>query len=77
MKTFIAALTIFLALLATPAYAYIDPGTAGIILQAIVGGAAAAVALLAGFWYQIKAFFVRLFGREKNKKEHEDESGKQ
>ena len=77
MKILAPALAISLVFLTTPAYAYIDPGTAGIILQAIVGGVAAAVAVLANFWSQIKSFFARLFGRGEHKTEHEDESGKQ
>ncbi len=62
MKAFLPVAAVCTLALAAPAYAYIDPGTAGIILQAIIGGSVAALALIANFWYNIKAFFARLFG---------------
>lgn len=51
-----AAALLFLAL-NQPAYAYLDPGTGSIILQALLGGAAGV--LIAGrlYWSKIKGFF--------------------
>jgi len=38
---------------AEPALAYIDPGTGGFILQAIIGGIAAGAVALRMFWHRI------------------------
>ena len=53
-------------LLITPSYAYLDPGSASVILQAILGGIAAAGATIALYWRKFKDFFLRIF-RKKNK----------
>jgi len=47
--------------LATPAYAYLDSGTASILLQSLLGGLAIAVASLSLYWQRIRAF---LFGKK-------------
>ena len=52
-------------LLITPSYAYLDPGSASVILQAILGGIAAAGATIALYWRKFKDFFRNL--RKKNK----------
>ncbi len=51
-----AAALLFLAL-SQPAYAYLDPGTGSMILQALLGGAAGV--LIAGrlYWSNIKGIF--------------------
>ncbi len=57
-KTLLVPLVGILVLWGTsPAYAYLDPGTGSIILQALLGGAAGA--LIAGrlYWSKIKSFF--------------------
>lgn len=43
--------------LATPAYAYLDPGTGSIILQAIIGAIALGAAYLSIFWSRVRSFF--------------------
>ena len=43
--------------LTAPAYAYIDPGSAGIALQAIVGAFAAGLVTLKLYSHRIKNFF--------------------
>ncbi|WP_193370458.1 hypothetical protein [Pelagibius marinus] len=48
------------------AYAYLDPGTASLILQGIIGGIAAAAAVAAAYWLRVKHFFSRTFGRGGN-----------
>lgn len=48
-------------LLITPSYAYLDPGSASVILQAILGGIAAAGATIALYWKKFKDFFLRIF----------------
>ena len=45
------------------AYAYLDPGTASLILQAIIGGIAAAGAAAAAHWQRVKRMLSRLLGR--------------
>jgi hypothetical protein len=45
---------LFTAALATPAYAYLDPGTGSIVVQAIIGGIAVASTTVSVFWSRIK-----------------------
>ena len=47
-----------------PAFAYIDPGTASIILQSIIGGSVAAASVVALYWRRFLAFFSGI-GRSK------------
>tara|TARA_B100001250_G_C19316608_1_gene578628 strand:+ start:207 stop:416 length:210 start_codon:yes stop_codon:yes gene_type:complete len=46
-------------------FAYIDPGTGSIILQAIIGFFAAGIATLYVYWNKFKLFICKLFKREK------------
>ena len=55
-------------LLATPAYAYLDPGSGGIILQAILAFIAASVATLSFYWTKVKLFFNKLFKKDNKSK---------
>tara|TARA_E500000178_G_C16889603_1_gene692937 strand:+ start:379 stop:582 length:204 start_codon:yes stop_codon:yes gene_type:complete len=57
--------SILLFFFSTHAYAYIDPGTGGIIIQAIIGAIAATSLTIKIYWQKIKAFF-------KKKKENKD-----
>lgn len=45
------------------AYAYLDPGTASIILQGVIGGIAATLAVGAVYWQRVKSFVSRMVGR--------------
>lgn len=45
------------------AYAYLDPGTASIVLQGIIGGIAAAAAVGTTYWQRIRKFLSRTLGR--------------
>ena len=47
-------LAITFGLIPWPAQAYIDPGSASIVLQAIVGGLAAAAFALKLYWQRVK-----------------------
>jgi len=40
-----------------PAYAYLDPGTGSMILQAILGGIAMAGAAISVYWQKVRSFF--------------------
>lgn len=48
------------------AYAYIDPGTGSMIVQAVIAGVAMVSVSIGIFWRRIRSFFGRLFGRNKN-----------
>ncbi|MEM7234697.1 MAG: hypothetical protein AAF517_21135 [Planctomycetota bacterium] len=47
-----------------PAYAYLDPGTGSMILQAIVAGILGGLMAIKLFWRRIFAFFAGLVKRE-------------
>jgi hypothetical protein len=49
---------------ALPAHAYLDPGTGTLIVQSIVGGAAAAMTIAGVYISRIRNGFSRLIGRE-------------
>lgn len=50
------------------AYAYLDPGTGSIILQAILGFIAAAAATASFYWNKVKLFFSKLFKKDQKEK---------
>ena len=43
----------------SPAYAYLEPGTGSMLLQALIAGLAAIIASLSIYWQKVKAFFVK------------------
>ena len=51
-----------LVTLSTPAHAYIDPGTGGMLLQLLLGGAAGALVIGKLYWLRIKEGFQSIFG---------------
>jgi hypothetical protein len=55
-KMFILTI-IILALWVSPAYAYLDPGTGSILLQAVLAGIAAGITTISLYWKKIKAIF--------------------
>lgn len=63
---FILSFLIYFAFISR-AYAYLDPGTGSIILQAILGFIAAAAATASFYWNKVKLFFSKLL--KKNQKE--------
>ena len=40
-----------------PAYAYLDPGTGGMLVQGLIGGVAVVMSFLSIYWQKVKAFF--------------------
>ncbi len=54
-------LIIYFVLVNNNAYAYIDPGTGGILLQALLGIVAAIGAYITLFWRKFKNFVNRIF----------------
>jgi len=51
-----------------PSYAYLDPGTGSIILQAIIAFLAAATTVMSGFWKKIKTIYSKVFSTKKKDK---------
>ena len=49
------------------AFAYLDPGTGSIILQAILGAIAAGFSYCAFYWNKVKNFLRKLFGKKEKK----------
>jgi hypothetical protein len=49
-----AALTVVALLVAAPAYAYIDPGSGGMLVQLLTGGAAGVIILARLYWRRLK-----------------------
>ena len=43
--------------IASPAYAYLDPGTGSMLISAVLGVAAAVALALKMFWYRLIGFF--------------------
>ena len=59
-------LAVFSLFFVTRAYAYIDPGTGSMLIQALIGAVAAVSVSIGMFWRHIRSFLDRLFGRNKN-----------
>ena len=65
MKLFIFTVTLWLLLLLTnPVYAYLDPGTGSMLLQAMLAALAAVAVVFRIFWNRIRGLF-----RSRKKKE--------
>lgn len=52
-------LLVILLTIATPAMAYIDPGSGSAIMTAIIGFFVATGLVIKTYWYKIKSFFKR------------------
>lgn len=67
MKMLYLLLLIFITLISftSNSFAYLDPGTGSIILQAIIGFFAAGIATLYFYWNKFKLLICKLFKREK------------
>jgi hypothetical protein len=53
----IAVLAAIAVLMAAPAYAYVDPGTGGMLIQLVTGGVAGLLVLARLYWSRIKETF--------------------
>jgi hypothetical protein len=53
-----------------PAYAYLDPGTGSIILQAILGGLAMGAVTARLYWAKLKSFFMRRQPSHRERPDH-------
>jgi hypothetical protein len=65
--TIFSIITIYF-FLSTSAYAYIDPGSGSIILQAIIAAFVGASTTIAIYWQKIKLFFSKIFKKKNNEK---------
>ena len=63
----------FLMFFTEPAYAYLDPGTGSMMIQAVLAGIAAASVSIGIFWKHIKLFFSRISGRKQKKEKNHNE----
>jgi uncharacterized membrane protein len=66
MKKLLLILIIYFITL-SHAYAYLDPGTGSIIMQALVAALAAGAATISYYWRKVKAFVFRNISKKKNK----------
>ena len=53
----VAVPVVLLLAIATPAQAYLDPGTGSMVLQLILGGVAGAMVVLKLYWTRLKSLF--------------------
>ena len=58
-------LIIFISLNSFNAYAYIDPGTGSVLLQALLGAIAAVGAYITLYWRKFKNFLNKIFKEKK------------
>jgi len=60
-------ISIFLVLIfVNQSYAYIDPGTGSMLVQAVLAAIAAVSVSIGIFWHRIRSFLDRLFNRNRN-----------
>jgi len=60
-------MSIFLVLIfVNQSYAYIDPGTGSMLVQAALAAIAAVSVSIGIFWHRIRSFLNRLFNRNRN-----------
>tara|TARA_B000000609_G_C23889826_1_gene197665 strand:- start:78 stop:293 length:216 start_codon:yes stop_codon:yes gene_type:complete len=67
-KKFSVLYILVLIIFPTKAFAYLDPGTGSIILQAILGFIAATVASVSIYWAKFKSLISKLFNKKKENK---------
>lgn len=60
----------FIIFYVSPSYAYLDPGTGSIILQALVGLFAAGVATASIYWLKLKTFLSKIFKKQNQNKKN-------
>ena len=65
MRNLILIFNFYFIFLTNNAYAYLDPGTGSIILQALLGAIAAAASYFIFYWNKVKIFFKKIFNKKK------------
>ena len=66
MLKIISKITFLLSLLTSPAYAYLDPGTGSLIIQALFGILAAIGAYITLYWRKLKNLLNKIFKKKKD-----------
>ena len=74
MLKIISKITFLLSLLTSPAYAYLDPGTGNIIIQAILAFIATTITTLSFYWTKVKIFLSKLFKKNKGDEKENSEN---
>ena len=64
MKKFLIISLVFFFASINNSYAYLDPGTGSIILQALLGAIAAGLSYCAFYWNKVKNFFKKIFKKK-------------
>lgn len=72
-KVFIIS-AVLVATFSAPAYAYLDPGTGSMLLQALIGGIAAGATVISIYWQKIKIFMNEHFAKTGKKNSENDQS---
>ena len=67
-KIFSLSCIVTLIIFPTKAFAYLDPGTGSIILQAILGFIAASITTISIYWTKFKSLISKLFDKKKENK---------
>ena len=57
-------LVILITTFSNSVYAYLDPGAGSFILQMLIAGILGAIYTLKLYWYGLKSFVLRIFGKE-------------
>ena len=71
MKLVIFTIILYNSLISS-SFAYLDPGSGGFILQAIIGFIAAIFASLTFYWNRFKSLLARIFKKYKDKDKDKD-----
>ncbi len=69
VKKFILNTIAIFFFLNSNAYAYLDPGSGSIIIQAILAFFAASIATISFYWSKFKTFFHKLLKKKKNERD--------
>ena len=59
---------------ANPAYAYLDPGTGSMLVQALIAVVAAITVSIGIYWRRLKSFWSQLFGHRKSEEHNSDDN---
>jgi len=52
-------LTLLWGTMSSPVYAYLDPGSASLIIQGTIAAIASGVTVISLYWARLKAFFIK------------------
>jgi hypothetical protein len=66
-------ITFLLFFISDEAYAYLDPGTGSMIVQAVIAGVAAVSVSIGIFRRRLLSFWGRFFGQKNSKKDDRDD----